>query len=66
MLYYIIELEDKSKNRRVAYIADNYTIRDTPILKIKSIDFGNFTMPIEPHDHITITPVETTTNRNEL
>lgn len=58
MMYYDIELEDKTKNRRVSYMAENYTITDTRLLKIKSVDFGDVSTIIEPHEHITITPIE--------
>lgn len=59
MLYYIIELEDKGKNRRVSYMADSYSIFDGG-LRVKSRDFGDVATRIEPHEHITITPIQIT------
>lgn len=60
MMYYDIELEDKTKNRRVSYMAENYMITDRKVLKIKSVDFGDVATIIEPHEHITITPIQIT------
>lgn len=59
MLYYDIELEDKTKNRCVSYMADSYSINDN-ILRIHSFEFENVTTRIEPHEHISITPIEIT------
>lgn len=59
MLYYIIELEDKTKNRRVSYMADNYSITDS-VLSVKSVDHGDRSTIIEPHEYVTITPIQIT------
>lgn len=64
MLYYIIELEDKRKNRRVTYIADSYMITEGNILMVKSQAFEDVATIIEPYEHITITPIQIT-NKNE-
>lgn len=64
MLYYIIELEDKRKNRRVTYIADSYMITEGNVLSVKSLLHGNRSTIIDTHEHITITPIQIT-NENE-
>lgn len=64
MLYYIIELEDKRKNRRVTYIADSYMITEGSVLSVKSHLHGDRSTIIKPHEHITITPIQIT-NENE-
>lgn len=60
MLYYIIELEDKRKNRHVTYIADSYMITEGSVLSVKSLVHGNRSTIIDPHEHITITPIQIT------
>lgn len=64
MLYYIIELEDKRKNRRVTYIADSYMITEGSVLSVKSLLHGDRSIIIDPHEYITITPIQITNERN--
>lgn len=60
MLYYIIELEDKRKNRRITYIADSYMITEGSVLSVKSQLHGDRSTIIDQHEHITITPIQIT------
>lgn len=56
--YYDIKIHTKNKNIFASYLADAFSINEDRILKIKSREFGDLVVQIEPNEEVTVQEIE--------